>query len=141
MLATWLSSLVLGETGWTITSAVGLHLSENPGIAFGLRLPPFLQSLLIVAGLIIVATLGWRNSSIRVRLACGMVLGGGLANLLDRLRDGLVTDYIKVGSFPVFNIADSWITVGVLLLILDEILRTMDWGAKNRTGRKEGSSA
>lgn len=53
-----------------------------------------------------------------VRLALSLQLGGAVGNLLDRLLIGHVTDFISVGSFPVFNIADSCITVGVAVLLL-----------------------
>jgi signal peptidase II len=53
-----------------------------------------------------------------MRVAMAMQLGGALGNLIDRIVFGPVTDFISVGSFPVFNIADSSITVGVGLLIL-----------------------
>jgi signal peptidase II len=54
-----------------------------------------------------------------LRLAMGMQLGGALGNLIDRLTlAGRVTDFISVGNFPVFNVADSSISVGVVVLIL-----------------------
>jgi signal peptidase II len=53
------------------------------------------------------------------RLALSLQLAGALGNLIDRLRQqGKVTDFISVGSFPVFNVADSAITVGTVVLIL-----------------------
>ncbi|MBN1537094.1 MAG: signal peptidase II [Anaerolineales bacterium] len=54
-----------------------------------------------------------------LRLAMGMQLGGALGNLIDRIMyDGFVTDFISLGSFPVFNVADASISVGVAVLIL-----------------------
>ena len=53
-----------------------------------------------------------------LRLALSLQLGGAGGNLVDRLLQGHVTDFISVGSFPVFNIADSSITIGVGVLIL-----------------------
>ncbi len=53
-----------------------------------------------------------------MRVILGMQLGGALGNLVDRLtREGRVTDFISIGNFPVFNVADSSITVGTILLI------------------------
>ncbi|GAH59426.1 unnamed protein product [marine sediment metagenome] len=49
------------------------------------------------------------------KIALGLVLGGTVGNLIDRLRFGGVTDFIKVGFWPAFNIADSALTVGVIL--------------------------
>jgi signal peptidase II len=54
-----------------------------------------------------------------LRLAMCLQLGGAVGNLVDRiLFDGIVTDFISVGNFPVFNIADSSITIGVVVLLL-----------------------
>lgn len=54
-----------------------------------------------------------------LRLALGLQLGGALGNLIDRLRfQGHVTDFISVATFPVFNIADASISIGVVILIL-----------------------
>jgi len=52
-----------------------------------------------------------------LRAAMGLQLGGAVGNLIDRLTVGHVTDFISVGTFPVFNIADSSITIGVVVLI------------------------
>jgi signal peptidase II len=53
-----------------------------------------------------------------LRLAMGLQLGGAAGNLVDRLLMGKVTDFISIGNFPVFNIADSSISVGVVVLLL-----------------------
>jgi signal peptidase II len=108
-------------------SFAGLELSHNPGIAFGLRLPPIIQELLIGIALVIVAVIAFRSTqkdrsggsrtSATTLVAFGLILGGGLANIIDRIPDGLVTDFIQIGIFPTFNIADSCITVGATLLL------------------------
>ena len=53
-----------------------------------------------------------------MRLAMAMMLGGALGNLIDRLTQGTVTDFVSVGTFAVFNVADACISVGTLILIL-----------------------
>ncbi|HUE98375.1 MAG TPA: signal peptidase II [Anaerolineales bacterium] len=53
-----------------------------------------------------------------LRLAMSMQMGGAIGNLIDRLTIGHVTDFISIGTFPVFNIADSSITVGCVVLLL-----------------------
>ncbi len=53
-----------------------------------------------------------------LKVAMGLQLAGATGNLIDRLIQGKVTDFISVGSFPVFNVADSSITVGVIVLLL-----------------------
>lgn len=58
-----------------------------------------------------------------LRLAMGLQMGGALGNMIDRLTVGYVTDFISVGNFAVFNVADSSITVGVAILLLGVYLQ------------------
>jgi signal peptidase II len=53
-----------------------------------------------------------------LRVALAMQLGGAVGNMVDRIHQGFVTDFISVGAFPVFNVADSSISVGVVVLLL-----------------------
>lgn len=94
---------------------------QNSGVAFGLfqgQSPIFAILAVIVSCVIIyyyprIAPHDWT-----LRLALGLQLAGALGNLIDRVIAGHVTDFISVGTFPVFNVADSSITVGVLILLL-----------------------
>lgn len=95
---------------------------ENPGIAFGVRIPSPWQEMFIMGALVLVAWIAVRSYGTLSRIAYGMILGGALANIVDRFGDGFVTDYFAVGSFPVFNIPDSCITVGVVLLLAESVL-------------------
>ncbi|MGB4861834.1 MAG: signal peptidase II, partial [Tepidiformaceae bacterium] len=52
-----------------------------------------------------------------MRLGLAFMLGGAVGNLIDRVKDGEVVDFIKVPNFPAFNVADSAITIGVALLV------------------------
>ncbi len=58
------------------------------------------------------------TSDIYFRLALSLQMAGAMGNLIDRLYRGFVTDFISVGKFPVFNVADSCITLGVVVLLL-----------------------
>lgn len=92
---------------------------ENRGAAFGMLAGrPWLLSVLAL-----VVALGFllafrtdlpRNGMLR--LSTGLVTGGGIGNLLDRLRLGHVIDYLAVGIWPRFNVADSAITIGLIVL-------------------------
>ncbi|MBZ5508201.1 MAG: signal peptidase II [Acidobacteriia bacterium] len=105
------------------------HL-ENPGAAFSLfaeSTSPFKTALLIafsLAALVVVALLLWKDRFVfnGSTLALSLILGGALGNLWDRLTDGKVTDfldfYIGVHHWPPFNVADSAIVVGALLLLV-----------------------
>jgi signal peptidase II len=94
---------------------------HNSGAAFGLgqNLSLFITILAIfVVGAIIVYYPQIPKSDWPLRVALGMQLGGAVGNLTDRLTIGFVTDFISVGTFPVFNVADSSISVGVAVLII-----------------------
>jgi len=104
---------------------------KNSGAAFGLfaSFDSPLRSVLLnsVAFVVFFAVLvyAWRTSAASTRLQVGLslILGGAVGNLLDRMRAGSVTDFLDfyVGShrWPAFNVADSAITIGVLLLAWD----------------------
>ena len=102
---------------------VGLSPMENAGVAFGVTFFPLLQYILIGGALILVSFLAYRSRQEKISsIAFGLIIGGALGNIIDRLDDGFVTDFFQVGSFPTFNVADACITIGVALLILWEIL-------------------
>jgi signal peptidase II len=95
---------------------------NNSGAAFGMLQGfggVFSILSILVAGVIVyyfpqVSARDWS-----LRLAMGMQLGGALGNLVDRIRfNGHVTDFISVGNFPVFNVADASISVGVVVLVV-----------------------
>ena len=97
---------------------------SNRGSAFGLNLgSPLIHTVISVAALGMLAWLFWtlpRRAGL-LRLALSMVLGGAIGNIIDRLRLGHVIDFIDVGfgehwRWYIFNVADSFVTVGVLLL-------------------------
>ena len=105
-----------------IGARVSLRLSENSGIAFGLlEGQSFVVGVVVAVGVLALSAFGWRTAAVGGRwsaLAFGLLIGGALGNILDRIDDGNVTDFIVVGSWPSFNVADSAITVGAILLIL-----------------------
>ena len=105
-----------------IGSVVGLERTLNDGIAFGIDLPEMILFILIPAALILIAMLAWKSKGNRVMaLGFGLLLGGALGNIADRFDDGHVTDFIQIGWWPLFNIADSCITIGVIILLLWEM--------------------
>lgn len=94
---------------------------QNTGVAFGM----FQGMGTVFAILAAMVSVGLIYYYPRVpkkdwimRLALGMMLAGALGNLIDRIYQGHVTDFISVGTFAVFNVADSSITVGVIVLFL-----------------------
>jgi len=116
-----------------IGSWVGFERALNPGIAFSIAFPPLIQSILIFAALVAVTVLALCSlTSTLASVAFGLIVGGALGNIVDRLPDGFVTDFLQVGTFPIFNIADSCISVGVALLLLDLLLQRRFWGEDQR---------
>ncbi|PMP82774.1 MAG: signal peptidase II [Chloroflexus aggregans] len=100
---------------------VQLVYHENTGVAFGL-FPDQGGVLSVGAGFILlVLALTYQYllpaESRWVTVATGLVFGGGLSNLFDRLRQGYVVDFIQFGWWPMFNLADSAITLGVAVLV------------------------
>ena len=101
-----------------------LHIlqSHNAGIAYGMKLPAAVQTGVIVVAFILVAVFAIRSKRDPIAdIGFGLILGGALGNILDRLPDGLVTDFLSIGTFPTFNLADAFISIGVGMLIVEEL--------------------
>jgi signal peptidase II len=103
-----------------ILGPVELTLSHNSGVAFGLAAGGGLRLVLLTA--LALGFVGYVFSRDPTRrwmwVAAGLLAGGALGNLADRIRADAVTDYIQIGSWPAFNLADIAVTAGVLLLAL-----------------------
>ena len=93
-------------------------LSHNSGVAFGLAAGGGVRLVLVTAlALAVVAYVFSRNPTRPgMWVAAGLLAGGALGNLADRVRADAVTDYIAIGNWPAFNLADVAVTTGVLLL-------------------------
>ncbi len=97
---------------------VRLEYTQNPGIAFGVLLPSVLQPFLIIAAIAVLLWVAMHSQHTRISaVGFGLVLGGALGNIVDRSFDGLVTDFIRIGWFPIFNVADACISIGVICLL------------------------
>jgi signal peptidase II len=113
------ANLVLGEKV-EVLGPLELTLSHNRGVAFGLAGGG--GAVLILLGALALGVVGYlfaRNATRPgVWVAAGLLTGGALGNLADRVRADAVTDYLDIASWPPFNLADVAITAGVLLLLL-----------------------
>lgn len=114
------NSITPGETR-SVLPGVQLVNTRNQGVAFGF-LPGrhLVVSLLVGAALLVLVVYFARHlSKPLIWLPTGLLLGGAFGNVLDRLRGGSVTDFVKFPlGWPPFNLADACITIGVLLLFL-----------------------
>lgn len=111
-----------------IPGVLDLTLTRNAGAAFSIATS--LTAVLTVAALGVVLVLGWLAPRIRSRVwavALGLLLGGALGNLTDRmLREpgpfrGHVVDFLRLPNWPVFNLADSCIVVAALLIAVQSV--------------------
>jgi signal peptidase II len=101
-------------------SFVELRYTANAGVAFGLlndssTIAGALVGIVIVPLVIVLVILSARG--LPWAIASGLVLGGAAGNLIDRIGDSTVTDFVSVGRWPSFNVADASITIGALILI------------------------
>jgi signal peptidase II len=117
----WLArrELVYGEDQWRVEGIIGLELVRNSGVAFGLlegRWFTLAMILVAVVALIWLLLSNGPGDSWVGPVGAGAMLGGALGNLIDRLPDGVVTDFVAVGPWPRFNVADSALTLGLLIL-------------------------
>ena len=103
-----------------VLGPVGLTLSHNRGVAFGLAGGSGAPLVLVtVVALGIVLYLFSRNPTRPgMWIATGLLAGGAVGNLTDRVRVGAVTDFVDLPPWPPFNLADMSITAGVILLVL-----------------------
>jgi signal peptidase II len=116
-----------------VEGVVSLRLTLNSGGAFGLGqgFPLFfLGATIVVVALILV----WARNldDLTLAIPLGMVLGGGIGNAMDRLfrdTDGRVVDFVDLHVWPVFNVADAAITVGVIAILVITAL-----AGRSRTG-------
>jgi len=108
--------------------------SRNPGIAFGIFAEAeskWLPMLLVATSVVVIGVLAWLLAAGHIsgtgsRIGLELILGGAIGNVIDRVLHGSVTDFLEVwlGSYrwPAFNVADSAISIGAVLVVLDLLL-------------------
>ena len=121
--------LAIGETLPVVRNCLTLRHIRNTGAVFGILKGAggyFTVFSIIAAVVLIVVLFVARKSSLFVKVSLGLILGGAVGNLIDRLRYGNVVDFVDVGvnaqlRWPCFNVADMAITVGVALLVINTL--------------------
>jgi signal peptidase II len=104
---------------WFLGEWLGFDYVRNTGVAFGIKLGSSTLTLVVSSlAFLIVGLLFWRLAAKNqvAAIGAGLLAGGAIGNLIDRLRFDAVVDFVAVGPWPRFNIADSAITIGVLIL-------------------------
>lgn len=112
-------NMAYGQSIDVLPGIFNLTLTLNSGTAFGLLKGQ--NTLLAVfsalaAAVIVIYAVTHKGAGIAITFALGLILGGALGNLFDRVRFGRVIDFLDFHIWPVFNIADSAITIGAVLL-------------------------
>jgi signal peptidase II len=137
-----IQTLRLGQGIPVIPGFFDIVFVLNPGAAFGflatlsdeVRNPLFILISILAVVLIVFYHTRYLRSHRLVSVALGLVLGGAVGNLIDRLYYGMVVDFLDVHAgpyhWPAFNVSDSAISVGVGLMILDMLL---DWRRERKT--------
>lgn len=105
---------------WLAPYARFFHI-QNSGVSFGMfqdgNTILILVILLVVAGILYYA-FTMQSENIWMWVAAGLYLGGAVGNLIDRLTIGKVTDFVSIGNFYIFNIADASINISVVMLLI-----------------------
>lgn len=114
------SSFDLGESRPIVSGLLWLTRVHNTGAAFGMFRGQ--QWFLIAVAVVVLGAIAWavvrlKSRSLVARVALSMIAAGALGNLIDRAVLGGVTDFLDLGWFPVFNVADMSLDVGVALLV------------------------
>lgn len=122
-----ISGYLLDQDGlqtWLIEPVLKLRLVHNSGLVFGMfsgdAAPWVFTGLVVMAigALIWVYSRQLQRPTMAARLVFGMTFGGAVGNLIDRFRFGHVVDYVDLGWWPVFNLADAAINVSITLFVI-----------------------
>lgn len=126
-----------GHSTW---GPISLVRTYNEGLVLGLATDLGPGILVVATGVIAVVVTALVLRGGVPPLPGGLLLGGAVANVADRLADGRVTDLLTVGRSPVFNLADVSITVGFLLLVAMNVLSPEETDRDTRHSSPRGSS-
>ncbi len=114
----------LSKKGVYFFNFFGLEHQINSGIAFSIKIPYFMilsTTLIIIFFLIYIAIKKIQQKEYIKSFLFSLIIIGAMSNLIDRLLYGGVIDFIKIWNFPVFNLADAYITISIIIYILLEI--------------------
>jgi signal peptidase II len=93
----------------------------NSGIAFGLNSGNFKNAIVSVLVILIIIYFAYNQRKMidkKTAISLSMMIAGGISNIIDRIFRGAIFDFIAIGNFPIFNLADSFIVIGWILFII-----------------------
>jgi len=129
-----METMVRGQSLELPGGLVALTYIHNSGGAFGLF--PQAGALFLATGVTVALGILWALPKLEhwgswTSIACALILGGTVGNLIDRVRFGSVVDFVDLGWWPIFNVADSGISVGICMLLVQALfVRSPDDGAQ-----------
>ena len=120
--------IILDQFSKIVSLKLGIPIAFNTGISFGLF--SYLGQGVIVLNVVIIFILLYllvrsKNGSLWFKIGISLLLSGSVSNLIDRLARGSVVDFIKLpllNFWPLFNVADAAITLGIGLIILSDVI-------------------
>lgn len=120
-LTKYLAGIYLLQSFVFVDNFASLRLEKNFGIAFSIPVPSWL--VVIFTFLFLVFGAWWASKEFNLKhraakFSLGLIAAGAVGNLIDRLLYGYVIDFIAIWRWPVFNLADSWIFLGILGILL-----------------------
>ena len=131
------SALSLGQSIPVVRDIFHISLVYNTGAAFGLFKNQKIFFIILTAAVVtyIIRDLfsHGRRYSLGRRVALGLILGGAAGNFVDRLRLGYIIDFLDFRVWPVFNLADSAITVGIIILGIELCCKVKSQKSKVKT--------
>lgn len=132
-------------TGWeALEPYARFRYITNTGAAFGMFQDGnlvFTVIAIVVTGIILFYSRSLPEGQWGMRLVLGLQLGGAVGNLIDRLLFGTVTDFVSVGTFAIFNVADASISIGVALLLILMLIEARTPEAVPTTTSRESTAA
>ena len=120
-----ITTYVNGQVG---NDYIGFQVANNTGLAFGFNDGSNTKNIFLMIFVLFIVIRFIKNQieliDTKTAVALSMILAGGIGNLLDRIFRGAVLDFIKVFSFPLFNMADCLVVIGTILLIIFLVIFT-----------------
>lgn len=120
-----ITTFVNGQIG---NEYIGFQIANNTGLAFGFNDGSNTKNIFLMIFVLFIVIRFIKNQieliDTKTAVALSMVLSGGIGNLFDRIFRGAVVDFVKVFNFPLFNIADSFVVIGTILLIIFLVIFT-----------------